>query len=178
MRRLKNYSLAGDREEPFLTYRDRSGKHTVSLNAGGMYDAEVEVFRDGETTYVLSYNPRFRYVGLETFVGTERQGELFLHGQKALEDVLGQSGLELTPLRIAKRLLPHVLALPKRKEQTPPSQSPPPRDTRTFEIHLEDLTEEARKEYLAFVGGEPAHGPLAIIELADEKDEEEDGIPF
>lgn len=41
----------------------------------------------------------------------------------------------------------------------------PDKAPRTFEVYLEDLKEEARQRYLALVDGEPAYGPIAILEI-------------
>ena len=48
-----------------LNYRDREGKHEVEL-ASGLQD-DFEVFREGQSTYVLSWNDGLGYVGIERF---------------------------------------------------------------------------------------------------------------
>ena len=46
-------------------FRDRSGQHTHKLSAGS--DDDLDVYREGPETYILTTNPRLGYVGLEVF---------------------------------------------------------------------------------------------------------------
>ena len=89
-------------EKAILKYRDKHGQHEVELSCGS-HD-EVSVFREGEATYVLSWNERLCYVGLECFLGHESEGEIFLQNSQDIQECLGESGLELTPMAMAKRL--------------------------------------------------------------------------
>jgi hypothetical protein len=114
MRRIHNYSIGkesiGDmiqakRYNPSLeiTFRDRSGQHTHKLSAG--YDDDVNVYREGPETYVLTTNPRLGYVGLEIFEGAEKQGEIFLQ-EEQVNEVLGRD--DLAPFNAIKRLREHI----------------------------------------------------------------------
>ncbi len=105
MRRVKNYEVGCDKfESPTITYRDRTGMHVVVLNAGGLWNVEIEVFRENRYTYVLSWNDRHPYVGLERFLGQHRRGDLSFGKREAIEEVLGKRPFELTPITMAKRL--------------------------------------------------------------------------
>ena len=107
MRRIKNYEL--DRQvfdRPILMYTDKDGMHRVEVNAKDK--DEIEVFRDGEATYVVSWNTRLGYVGLERFVGHEKTGEIFLQNSQDVEACLGRRGLDLTPMSMVKRLVEYV----------------------------------------------------------------------
>jgi hypothetical protein len=73
-----------------ITYRDRSGKHTHNLSAG--YCDDIDVYRSGSETYILSRNPNLGYIGLEVFDGPDKTGEIFV-GSEQVEAVLGRGGL-------------------------------------------------------------------------------------
>ena len=175
MRRLKNYSLERVRFElPLLTYRDRADQHTVEINAEDK--DEIEVFSHEKVTYVLSWNERLRFVGLEAFVGHDKVGEVFVQNRDEIEKTFGKKGLSLTPVTMAKRLLPHINTYSP--QPYVPMQSRLQKQqskTVSFEIHLEDLNEGAKKRYLEFVKGEPAYGPLAIIEIEQEEEGKDKG---
>jgi hypothetical protein len=85
-----------------LQYRDRQGKHRVTIDAGE--SDEIDVFREGELTLVLSTNSRYGYAGIQAFKGSEETGSIFLQNSQDLEDILGRSQLDLSPITIAKRL--------------------------------------------------------------------------
>lgn len=80
----------------------------MELTAGNLWNVDIEVFRESSYTYVLSWNERHPYVGIERFLGHEAKGNLFLHKQQAIEDVLGRRGFDLTPITMAKRLKRHL----------------------------------------------------------------------
>jgi hypothetical protein len=114
MRRVHRYSIAKEdywemlhagRYNPCLqiTYRDRFGKHTHKLSAG--YWDDIDVYREGSETYILSSNPKLGYVGLEIFEGAEKQGEIFLQ-EEQVKDVLGRD--DLAPFNAIKRLREHI----------------------------------------------------------------------
>lgn len=76
MQTVKDYTMdretfekqnAAGRYHPALeiTYRDHSGVHTHTLDAGS--NDHIEVFRDACATYVLSYNYSLDYVGVQAF---------------------------------------------------------------------------------------------------------------
>ena len=166
MRRLKNYTLSREPfDNPEITYRDRSGFHNIEITAGNLHNADIEVFRENEYTYVLSWNQKFPYVGLEKFLGHESKEKLFLHKREAIEEILGKKSLELTPMNMVKKLSKCLVANSEQKQG----------ESRTFEIHLEDLKEEAQRRYLELVKGEPMYGPLAILEIEPLEEEKENG---
>lgn len=176
MRREKKYSLERQQfEHPQLTYRDKNGLHSVEILAG--QTDNIEVFKEGNVTYVLSWNPRKQYAGMEAFMGHDKVGEVFIQNQGKLEKLLGKGWLELNQTTIAKKLLYYITwtlpaSIPGSEIPVPPAESRQS-ESKTFEIHLEDLKEEAQKRYLEIVKGEPIYGPLAILEI--EPTEEENG---
>ena len=114
MRRIHNYRISKEdfwemlhakRHNPCLviTFRDKSGKHTHKLSAG--YLDDIDVYREGKETFVLSRNPRLDYVGLEAFEGPEKQGSVFFQWDQ-IKEVLGRD--DLAPLTIIKRLKNYV----------------------------------------------------------------------
>ena len=105
MRTVKNYEAEYSRfDRPAVTYRDKTGIHVVEINAGGLCKVDIEVFREQEYTYVLSWNSQHPYVGLERFLGHEPKGNLSVGKHEAIEEILGKRGLDLTPMTMVKRL--------------------------------------------------------------------------
>jgi hypothetical protein len=114
MRRIHRFSISKEdlfnmlhagRYNPCLqiTYRDRFGKHTHKLTAG--YWDDIDVYREGTETYILSSNSKLGYVGLEIFEGAEKQGEIFLQ-EEQIKDVLGRD--DLAPFNAIKRLREYI----------------------------------------------------------------------
>jgi len=114
MRKINRFSISKEdfwemlhakRHNPCLviTFRDKFGKHTHKLSAG--YSDDIDVYRDGSETYVLSTNSRLDYVGLELFQGSEKQGSIFLQGDQ-VKDVLGRDNM--APFNVIKRLREHI----------------------------------------------------------------------
>ncbi len=114
MRRIYNYStekepfwdmLHAKRHNPCLciTFQDRSGKHIHKLSAG--YGDNLDVYREGTETYVLSRNPQLGYVGLEVFEGALKLGDIFLQGHQ-VKEVLGRDNR--APFNVIKRLRAHI----------------------------------------------------------------------
>ena len=115
MRRINNYSITKEsfwdmlHEKRFnpcieITFRDRSGKHTHKLSAG--YGDELDIYRDGLETFILSTNSRLGYVGLEVFEGDEKIGSIFLESHQ-IKEVLGRE--DLAPFNAIKRLREHLM---------------------------------------------------------------------
>jgi hypothetical protein len=114
MRRIHRYSiqkenlfdmLHAQRYNPCLeiTYRDRFGKHTHKLSAG--YWDDLDVYREGTETYILSSNPKLGYIGLEVFVGPDKTGEIFVQ-EEQVKEVLGNE--DLAPFNAIKRLREYI----------------------------------------------------------------------
>jgi hypothetical protein len=114
MRRIHRFSIRKEdlfdmlhagRYNPCLqiTYRDRFGRHTHKLSAG--YWDDIDVYREGKETYILSSNPKLGYVGLEVFEGPDKTGEIFVQ-EEQVKDVLGRD--DLAPFNAIKRLREHV----------------------------------------------------------------------
>ena len=82
-----------------ITYRDRSGQYTHKLAAG--YGDDLDVYREGAETLILSRNPRLGYIGLEIFEGPDKTGEIFLQGHQ-VKETLGRE--DLAPFKAIKRL--------------------------------------------------------------------------
>ena len=110
MRRISNFTIDKETIEDMIkarrynqcleiTYRDRSGKYTHKLSAGG--SDVLDVYRDGLETYVLSSHCGMGYIGLEIFEGSERIGEMFVEGHE-VKETLGSENL--APFTIIKRL--------------------------------------------------------------------------
>ena len=115
MRRIHNHRiskedfwemLSAKRHNPCLviTFKDKSGSHTHKLSAG--YQDDIDVYREGSETFVLSRNPRLDYVGLEVFEGAEKQGSIFLQGDQ-VKEVLGTE--IISPFNAIKRMLEHIM---------------------------------------------------------------------
>ena len=115
MRRIRNYSISKESTEDMIrakrfnscleiTFRDRSGQHTHKLSAG--YDDDLDVYREGSETYILTTNPRLGYIGLEVFEGPDRTGEIFVEEHQLIETL----GLQdLAPFNAIKRLRKHII---------------------------------------------------------------------
>ena len=114
MRRVRRYGIQKEthpdmlhagRYNPCLeiTYRDRSGRHTHKLSAG--YWDDIDVYRDGSETYILSCNPKLGYIGLEVFEGPDKTGDIFVQ-EEQVKDVLGRD--DLAPFNAIKRLREHI----------------------------------------------------------------------
>jgi hypothetical protein len=114
MRRVHRYSMRKEdlfdmhhagRYNPCMeiTYRDRSGEYTHKLSAG--YCDDIDVYRDGSETYILSRNTSLEYFGLEVFEGPDKTGEIFVQEGQAIE-VLGRD--DLAPFNAIKRLREYV----------------------------------------------------------------------
>jgi hypothetical protein len=115
MRKILRYSIQKENIQDMLqakrfnpcleiTYRDRYGKYTYKLSAG--YGDELDVYREGAETYVLSRNPRLGYIGLEVFGGQDKTGEIFQE-EYQVKDTLGRE--DLAPFTIIKRLREHII---------------------------------------------------------------------
>ena len=114
MRKIKNYRInkesiedmsQANRFNPCLqiTFRDRSGQHTHKLSAG--YDDDLDVYREGPETYILTTNSRLGYIGLEVFEGADKTGEIFVEEHQVIE-TLGRQ--DLAPFNTIKRLREHI----------------------------------------------------------------------
>lgn len=114
MRRIHNYSISKESIEDMIqakrynpsleiTFRDRSGQHIHKLSAG--YDDDVDVYREGPETYILTTNPRLGYIGLEVFEGPDKTGEMFIQGEQ-VKEVLGRD--DLAPFNAIKRLREYI----------------------------------------------------------------------
>jgi hypothetical protein len=115
MRKIHNYRISKEdfwemlhakRHNPCLviTFRDKSGTYAHKLSAG--YWDDIDVYREGMETYVLSTNSRLDYVGLEIFEGPEKQGSIFLQGDQ-IKEALGRD--DLAPFNAIKRLREHII---------------------------------------------------------------------
>ena len=89
-----------------LTYRDKTGKHTVTIGAGTSDD--LHLFRDGDHTYLLTINNRLDYVGVEVYSGSDMVGDMFLQADHEVESVLGRNGLDKSPMWIVKTMANHI----------------------------------------------------------------------
>jgi hypothetical protein len=115
MRKIHNYRISKEdfwemlhakRHSPCLiiTFADKAGKHKHKLSAG--YSDDIDVYREGKETFVLSTNYRLGYIGLEIIEGHEKQGSIFLQGDQ-VKEVLGRD--DLAPFNAIKRLIKHIM---------------------------------------------------------------------
>ncbi len=114
MRKVKKYTISKESFEDMcrakrfnpcleITFQDRTGIHTHTLNAG--YEDDLYVYREDCETYVLSLNSRLGYVGLQVFDGSDEAGEIFLQDGQ-VEEALGH--LDYAPYTIIRRLREYV----------------------------------------------------------------------
>ena len=114
MRRIRNYSISKENTEDMIqakrfnpclkiTFRDRSGQHTHKLSAG--YDDDLDVYREGSETYILTTNPRLGYIGLEVFKGADKTGEIFVE-EHQVKETIGRD--DLAPFNAIKRLREYI----------------------------------------------------------------------
>ena len=98
--------IEGKRFNPALeiSFRDKTGKHRNIISAG--HQDDIDVYREGAYTYVLSTNSHLGYVGLEVFKGSELVGEMFVESYN-VKETLGREGL--APFNIIKRLKGYIL---------------------------------------------------------------------
>ena len=87
-----------------LTFRDKSGIHTHKIEAG--HADEIDVYRDGKETYILTRHFGLGYVGLEMFEGADKVGEMFLQNNWNVEEVIGNTNL--APYTIIKLMAEHI----------------------------------------------------------------------
>ncbi len=115
MRKIRNYSISKESTEDMIqakrynpcleiTFRDRSGQHTHKLSAG--YGDDLDVYREGSETHILTTNPRLGYMGLEVFEGADKTGEIFVEENRVIE-TLGCE--DLAPFNAIKRLREHII---------------------------------------------------------------------
>lgn len=86
-----------------IIFRDRKGLHTHKLSAG-RHD-QLNVYREGTETYVLSHNFGMGYFGLQVFDGDDEIGDLFLEAHQ-VKDVLGRD--DLAPFNAIKRMREYI----------------------------------------------------------------------
>ena len=89
-----------------VLFRDRKGKHRVPISAG--YSDDVEGFRSGEETYILSMNRGLNYVGLQVFQGSDEIGDMFVDRDYDIEEMFGPRGLDTADYNIAKILANYI----------------------------------------------------------------------
>lgn len=82
-----------------LMYRDRTGKHEVVISAGS--NEAIDVFREGDVTYVLASSSRLGFIGLQAFVDGEEYGEVYFEDYE-LE--IGERIFDLALINQAKHL--------------------------------------------------------------------------
>lgn len=115
MRRIHNFRINKESIEDMLhagrfnpsleiTFRDMSGQHTHKISAG--YGDDLDIYREGTETYVLSSNSKLGYIGLEIFEGADKAGAIFLE-EHQVKEVLGRE--DLAPFNTIKRLREHII---------------------------------------------------------------------
>ena len=117
MRTIHNYKLGKEswdaqreagRYNPAteLHYRDKTGKHAVTLACGDSDD--VTILRDGHTTYALSLNTGLGYAGLQAFDNGAETGSVFLQNDYEVDEILGKGGLNKSSTWICKVLSQYI----------------------------------------------------------------------
>jgi hypothetical protein len=115
MRRINQYIIRKEnlfemlharRHHPCLeiTYRDRTGEYPHKISAG--YGDDLDVYREGPVTYILTRNPNLGYIGLEMYEGPDKIGEVFVEAERVTE-ILGRN--DLAPFNIIKRLREYII---------------------------------------------------------------------
>lgn len=115
MRRVHNYRIRKESFEDMckakrynpcleITFRDKTGIHAHKLDAG--YSDNLDIYREGRVTYVLSRNSGLGYIGLQVFEGAEIAGDMFLESEQ-VEGILGRD--DLAPFTIIRRLVDHIV---------------------------------------------------------------------
>lgn len=87
-----------------ITFRDKTGTHTHVIGAG--YSDEIDVYRDGKETFVLTRNFDLEYVGLEVFEGDYVVGEMFLQSDYEIKEMVGN--IDLMPYTIINRMAQYI----------------------------------------------------------------------
>jgi hypothetical protein len=117
MRRVAGFKLIeSDPERPEVQYRDKQGVHKVDLIAGHLNEAKIEVFREKGYTYILTWNLKMPYAGIEKYIGNIPKGNLFLHSREAIEDELGKDYCDISPTVMAMRLSRHLIDISEEAE--------------------------------------------------------------
>lgn len=75
------------------------------LSAGTRDD--IQLFRSGVTLYVLTINHHLDYVGLNAYIGSERDpiDDIFLQGDLAISECIGNDWRSLSLVSLATRLI-------------------------------------------------------------------------
>lgn len=87
-----------------IVFRDKSGEHPHKLDAGRMDD--IDVYRHGKETFVLTRNFGLGYVGLEVFEGEYENGTIFLQNDSEIQEIVGS--LDLAPYTIIRRMAQYI----------------------------------------------------------------------
>lgn len=114
MRRIYNYRFRKESFEDMhkagrwnpaleITFRDKSGEHTVKIGAG--HSDVIDVYREGSYTYVLSHHEGLGYFGLEVFDGAEKVGDMFVESHQ-VKDTIGRD--DLVPFNAIKRMAEYI----------------------------------------------------------------------
>lgn len=99
-----------------LTYRDKVGRHTVTLQAGE--SDEIHVFRElicdqwgvkVPHTYVLTINRRHGYCGVEIFaIDRIETGAFYSNADESLNEKRKTKWDDLTPINLLKKILDYI----------------------------------------------------------------------
>jgi hypothetical protein len=92
-----------------LEYSFKRKKHVVVLDSGSSDD--VDVYRDGESLFVLSKNTRLGYCGLQVFAlhgeyTGEEIGNVFEQNPESIEDLAGWE--DMAPYNLIRRLNEYI----------------------------------------------------------------------
>ena len=77
------------------------------LSAGSSDD--IHVFKSGATIYALAINSSLDYLGLDAYMPSEEDpiDNIYLQGEWAIQECLGDRWRSLSPVTIASRLMHH-----------------------------------------------------------------------
>lgn len=112
MRTISNYKIEKEtyeaqheagRHNPaqVLKFRDKSGKHEVTLESG--HFDHISVFREGLETVVLSMHVGFGYIGIQVIFEGEEIASRFLQGWE-VEQELGEGWENKTDNYLARTM--------------------------------------------------------------------------
>jgi hypothetical protein len=83
MKKLKNYQIDKKYPKPIKFVYENN---TVTISAG--YSDSISVYEEDKIIYILTYNDRLRYIGLEMVEENKIVGDIFLQSP---EEVIGNN---------------------------------------------------------------------------------------
>lgn len=100
-----DYMVSAGRWNPCveIIFNQGRAQHRHKIKAGS--SDEILVYREGSLVYVLNFNQRLPYIGLEVFDGNENVGNVFFQGDQ-VQEALGNRNK--SPFATIRRLLEYI----------------------------------------------------------------------